>query len=70
METTPRPAAPAGDARRRPARASRRTFPVTVTQMPVARCEVCGRALAHRRGEASTVLTAHYEREHPELLRS
>lgn len=62
METTPAPAAPA---RRRRARAP---FPVTVTQMPMATCQVCGRSLAHRKGEVSAALTAHYERDHPELL--
>ncbi|MBI4940681.1 MAG: hypothetical protein HY830_08040 [Actinobacteria bacterium] len=62
METTPAPAAPA---RRRRSRAP---FPVTVTQMPMATCQVCGRALAHRKGEVSAILTAHYERDHPELL--
>ena len=53
----------------KPARGRRSTaFPVTVTHLPLARCEVCGRTLAHRKGEVSAVLTAHYEREHPELL--
>lgn len=54
-----------------PARRSRRAstaFPVTVTQLPTARCQICGRTLAHRPGEVGTVLTAHYEREHPDLL--
>jgi hypothetical protein len=58
MTTTP------GAAPRRRAR----SFPVTVTRLPVARCEVCGQSLAHRRGEASAALTTHYERHHPDLL--
>jgi hypothetical protein len=41
---------------------------VTVTQMPMATCQVCGRSLAHRKGEVSAALTTHYERDHPELL--
>jgi len=28
------------------------------------RCAVCGRLLAHRAGDASKVLTAHYAQEH------
>jgi ribosomal protein S27E len=43
-------------------------FPVTVSRLPVTRCEVCGRALAYRPGQASAVLTAHYHRMHPEAL--
>ena len=43
-------------------------FPVTVTRLPVTRCEVCGRTLAHRPGQASAVLTKHYLRMHPEAL--
>jgi hypothetical protein len=43
-------------------------FPVTVTRLPVTRCEVCGRTLAYRPGQASTVLTQHYNRAHPEAL--
>ena len=43
-------------------------FPVTVTRLPVTRCEVCGRTLAYRPGQASTVLTQHYNRVHPEAL--
>jgi hypothetical protein len=41
-------------------------FPVTVTQLPVVRCEVCGRTLAHRPGKASDVLTRHYAKMHPD----
>jgi hypothetical protein len=43
-------------------------FPVTVTQLPLTRCEVCGRTLAYQPGQASAVLTKHYLRMHPEAL--
>jgi hypothetical protein len=43
-------------------------FPVTVSRLPVTRCEVCGRTLAHRPGQASVVLTQHYHRMHPDAL--
>ena len=43
-------------------------FPVTVTRLPVTRCEMCGRTLAYRPGQASAVLTQHYNRMHPEAL--
>jgi hypothetical protein len=42
--------------------------PVTVTQLPLVRCAVCRRTVAHRPGEASVVLTSHYEKAHPELV--
>jgi hypothetical protein len=45
-----------------------RRFPVTITQLPVVRCEICQRTVAHRPGQASRVLTEHYRREHPEAL--
>jgi hypothetical protein len=45
-----------------------RQFPVTVTRLPVIRCQICQRTIAHQPGEASTVLTEHYRREHPSLL--
>ena len=35
-------------------------FPVTVTRLPVTRCEICGRTVAYRPGQASAVLTEHY----------
>lgn len=47
---------------------SSRRFPVTVTQLPVVRCKICQRTVAHRPGQASQVLTEHYRREHPEVL--
>jgi hypothetical protein len=43
-------------------------FPVTVTQLPVVRCQICGRTVAHRAGDASAVLTAHYRRAHADAL--
>jgi hypothetical protein len=45
-----------------------RRFPVTVTQLPVMRCEVCDSTVAYRPGQASEVLTEHYRRMHPEVL--
>jgi len=43
-------------------------FPVTVTRLPVTRCQVCGRTLAYRPGKASAVLTEHYAKMHPDAL--
>ena len=45
-----------------------RRFPVTVTQLPVTRCEICQRTVAYRPGRLSEVLTEHYRRTHPEVL--
>jgi hypothetical protein len=45
-----------------------RRFPVTVTQLPVARCEICHRTVAYRPGSLSEVLTEHHRRAHPEAL--
>ena len=45
-----------------------RRFPVTVTQLPVTRCEICHRTVAYRPGRLSEVLTEHYRRAHPEML--
>jgi hypothetical protein len=45
-----------------------RRFPVTVTHLPVTRCQICDRTLAYRPGNISEVLTAHYRRAHPEAL--
>ncbi len=42
--------------------------PVMVTQLPLVRCAVCRRTVAHQPGEASLVLTKHYERAHPEMV--
>ena len=47
---------------------SKPRYPVTVTQLPVLRCEICQRTIAHKPGQASEVLTEHYRRVHPESL--
>jgi len=43
-------------------------FPVTVTYLPVTRCQICRRTVAYRPGSLSEVLTEHYRRAHPEAL--
>lgn len=43
---------------------------VTVTHLPLVRCAVCRRTVAHRPGQASVVLTKHYETAHPEMMGS
>lgn len=48
--------------------ASSRRFPVTVTYLPVTRCQICRRTVAYQPGKASDVLTEHYRRAHPETL--
>ena len=45
-----------------------RRFPVTVTQLPVTRCQICHRTVAYWPGSLSEVLTEHYRRAHPEAL--
>jgi hypothetical protein len=45
-----------------------RQFPVTVTQLPVTRCQICHRTVAYRPGTLTEVLTEHYRRAHPEAL--
>jgi hypothetical protein len=45
-------------------------FPVTVTRLPLLRCQICQRTIAHRPGQASAVLTEHYRRAHPESLQA
>ena len=45
-----------------------RRFLVTVTQLPVTRCEICDRTVAYRPGTLSEALTDHYRRAHPETL--
>ena len=47
---------------------SSRRFPVTVTQLPVTRCEICQRTVAYRPGTLSEALTEHYRRSHPKAL--
>jgi hypothetical protein len=49
-------------------RSTRKTFPVTVTRLPVVRCTVCGRTVANPKAAAADALTEHYRRVHPELL--
>jgi hypothetical protein len=51
-------------------RSTRRSFPVTVSRLPMVRCQVCGTAVAHPRESAADALTEHYRRVHPELLGS
>lgn len=43
-------------------------FPVTVTRLPVIRCQLCQRTIAYRPGEASAVLTKHYNDKHQDAL--
>jgi hypothetical protein len=45
-----------------------RRFPVTVTYLPVTRCQICQRTVAYRPGEASAALTKHYELRHQDAL--
>jgi hypothetical protein len=47
-------------------KSSSRRFPVTVTHLPVTRCQICRRTVAYRPGSLSEVLTEHYRRAHPE----
>ena len=49
-------------------KSSSRRFPVTVTQLPVTRCQICHRTVAYRPGKLTEVLTEHYRRAHPEAL--
>ena len=49
-------------------KSSSRRFPVTVTQLPVTRCQIWHRTVAYRPGSLSEVLTEHYRRAHPEAL--
>jgi len=49
-------------------KSSSRRFPVTVTQLPVTRCQICRRTVAYRPGSLTEVLTEHYRRAHPEAL--
>ena len=45
-----------------------RRFPVTVTQLPVTRGEICHHTVAYQPGRLSEVLTEHYRRAHPDVL--
>jgi len=49
-------------------RSAAKSFPVTVTQLPVTRCEICQRTVAYRPGEASEALTKHYKLLHKDAL--
>jgi len=49
-------------------RSTGKNFPVTVTQLPVTRCEICQRTVAYRPGAASAALTKHYELRHKDAL--
>lgn len=49
-------------------RSAAKNFPVTVTQLPVTRCEICQRTVAYRPGEASAALTKHYQLRHQDAL--
>ena len=49
-------------------KSSSRRFPVTVTRLPVTRCQTCRRTVAYRPGSLGEVLTGHYRRAHPEAL--
>ena len=49
-------------------KSSSRRFPVTVTQLPVTRCQICQRTVSYRPGNLTEVLTEHYRRVHPEEL--
>jgi hypothetical protein len=45
-----------------------RRFSVTVTRLPVTRCQFCYRKVAYRPGNPSEVLTEHYLQADPEAL--
>jgi hypothetical protein len=49
-------------------RSAAKSFPVTVTQLPVTRCEICQRTVAYRPGGASEALTKHYQLRHKDAL--
>ncbi|HUN32042.1 MAG TPA: hypothetical protein VMU95_08470 [Trebonia sp.] len=39
-----------------------------MTRLPVIRCQLCQRTIAYRPGEASAVLTKHYNDKHKDAL--
>jgi hypothetical protein len=41
---------------------SSRRFPVTITQLPVTRCQICQQTVAYRPGTRSEALREHYRR--------
>ena len=40
---------------------------VRVTRLPVVRCEICKKTMAHRPGQVKEVLSAHYREKHPDV---
>ena len=53
---------------RQMSKSASRRFPVTVTRLPVTRCQICHRTVAYRPGSLSEALTGHYRRAHPQAL--
>jgi hypothetical protein len=52
-------------------RSASKSFPVTVTQLPITRCHICQRTVAYRpdeAGAASAALTKHYELKHKDAI--
>jgi hypothetical protein len=49
-------------------KSSSRRFPVTITLLPLTRCQICHRTVAYRPGSLSEALTEHYRQTHPETL--
>ena len=47
---------------------STRRFPVTVTQLPVTRCEICKHTVAYRPGTLSQALADRFLQAHLEAL--
>jgi hypothetical protein len=45
-----------------------RSFAVTVTHLPVTRCQICYGGVAYRPGKIREFLTDHYRRPHPPRL--
>jgi hypothetical protein len=43
-------------------------LPVTVTHLPMTRCQLCDRTVAYRPGAISETLTEHYRRARPDVL--
>jgi hypothetical protein len=43
-------------------------LPVTVTHLPVTRCQIYQRTVAYRTGNLTEVLTEHYRCEHPKAV--
>jgi hypothetical protein len=49
-------------------RSSSPRFPVTITRLPLTRCQICHRTVAYRPGSLSEALNQHYRRIRPEAL--